>query len=996
MKNTQIILFIFFFSLIFPTLVLGQQKPCDNYVCVIGKVKKAFKDKNYREAFKQLESAEGYDNKNIAEIANLRKQLFNAVEKEKEFAKREKLKADEATKKAEIEAQNAKREKLKADEATKQAQIQKEAAERNAFTAENLATAALVSPKNPTLALRMLEYNLQQNPYNKPSILNYFSLINDTTTSFYIQDFKEKSLFWGTLTGAVAMNSDGSRVLTSSRDNTAKLWDKTSSVLQTFVGHKSDVKAVALSGDGKLVLTGSDDKTAKLWDAQTGKELQNFIGHTDDVHAVALSGNGQFVLTSSGKTAKLWDAQTGKELQKFIGHTDDVNAVSLSGNGQFVLTSNYKTAKLWDAQTGKELQNFIVDSYLRTVALSSDGKLVLTGNDKTAKLWDAQTGKELQNFIGHISDVNAVALSSDGKLVLTGSDDNTAKLWDAETGKVLRNFVGHTSHIKAVALSSDGKLALTASSDETEKLWATETDHVMHNFVGGNVLSGDGKRAVGDFLELWDTETGKVLQHSEHKDFDEIALSWDGKLALTSSYRDSTAKLWDTETGKVLRNFLGHTGRVRAVALSADGKRVLTSSRSEAKLWDAETGKILREYPGYEEYISAIAISSDGKRVLIGEENISGGSGNTILWEVKTEKVLGHFLHGDKASYVALNSDGSRVLTVDQYSKAELWDVKTGKVIHELEGNQGEVNAIAISSDGKRVLISSDSTTKLWDADMGRVLRTFDVHHSKIYSTSMSGDGKRVLINGNLWCVDGLCDKLPNSPYKFSFFDLKQAGLVLSDKDTPQYIEDVIAYIAKSGKVDTVEVLKIAQEHLQDDHKSLSILKNKLGLKPSEAEEYEAKRKKDPQYYVLSLLQEFADETDSLNRYKLYDVLIDTLKGLMKTSPNRWKDLLVIGYNSRASDGLLFKKFKQSEQDANAGIKLDSSMIHLHINLAHSKLLQGKFKEAQAGYEKWKDKKYSDNGLETFRDVILNDFNKFEKADIIPPTIRACLKFFSI
>jgi WD40 repeat protein len=71
----------------------------------------------------------------------------------------------------------------------------------------------------------------------------------------------------------VALSPDGTKVLTGSADNTAKLWDAaTGTVLQTFTVPSLTylpcrVSSVAFSPDGTKVLTGSDDKTAKLWDA---------------------------------------------------------------------------------------------------------------------------------------------------------------------------------------------------------------------------------------------------------------------------------------------------------------------------------------------------------------------------------------------------------------------------------------------------------------------------------------------------------------------------------------------------------------------------------------------------------------------------------------------------------------------------------------------------------------------------------------------------------
>ena len=54
-------------------------------------------------------------------------------------------------------------------------------------------------------------------------------------------------------------------------------------------GHTASVSAVAFSPDGSRVLTGSADNTARLWDAATGKAVATLSGHTDGTWAVAFS-----------------------------------------------------------------------------------------------------------------------------------------------------------------------------------------------------------------------------------------------------------------------------------------------------------------------------------------------------------------------------------------------------------------------------------------------------------------------------------------------------------------------------------------------------------------------------------------------------------------------------------------------------------------------------------------------------------------------------------
>ncbi|MGH3754831.1 MAG: hypothetical protein ACRDRP_19455, partial [Pseudonocardiaceae bacterium] len=70
---------------------------------------------------------------------------------------------------------------------------------------------------------------------------------------------------------AVAWSPDGTRLLTSSADHTARIWDATTAQpLHQLTGHTNWVRAVAWSPDGTRLLTGSADGTVRVWDATSG------------------------------------------------------------------------------------------------------------------------------------------------------------------------------------------------------------------------------------------------------------------------------------------------------------------------------------------------------------------------------------------------------------------------------------------------------------------------------------------------------------------------------------------------------------------------------------------------------------------------------------------------------------------------------------------------------------------------------------------------------
>ena len=249
---------------------------------------------------------------------------------------------------------------------------------------------------------------------------------------------------WWTV--ALAFNSDGEKLVSSSLNPTVKIWNaKTGQLLKDLEGHKSWVWTVAFSPDNQIIASGSDDKTIKFWDANNGQLLRTLDAHNGWVLSVAFSPNGRMLaIGSDDQTIKLWDMKTGDCLQTLRGRHNKVRSIAFSPDGQFLVSgSDDYTVKLWDLKTGNCLYTLLGhEGWVWSVDFSPDGHFLASGSDDyTVKLWDFKRGKCLYTLKKHTHTVTSVMFTPDRQILLSSSEDGTIKFWQVKTGKGLKTLI---------------------------------------------------------------------------------------------------------------------------------------------------------------------------------------------------------------------------------------------------------------------------------------------------------------------------------------------------------------------------------------------------------------------------------------------------------------------------------------------------------------------------------------------------------------------------
>src|SRR5262249_37334571 len=96
------------------------------------------------------------------------------------------------------------------------------------------------------------------------------------------------------------------------------------------------------------------------------------------------------------------------------------------------------------------------------------------------------------------------------------------------------------------------------------------------------------------------------------------------------------------ESPALVRTFVGHEDKAAAVAVTADGRRVLSGSHDHTlRLWDLQTGRLLRSFVGHKGGVFMVATVPDGRGALS-----ASGDGTIRLWDLETGETR-HVAPGD-------------------------------------------------------------------------------------------------------------------------------------------------------------------------------------------------------------------------------------------------------------------------------------------------------------------------------------------------------------
>ncbi|HBK21659.1 MAG TPA: hypothetical protein DDZ60_03875, partial [Planktothrix sp. UBA10369] len=456
----------------------------------------------------------------------------------------------------------------------------------------------------------------------------------------------------------------------------------------------------------------------------------------------------------------VWQWQRA-ERQSLISETDSLGNLALSqfqsGEGginalKIALEGGYKLKKL--VKDGEPLTNYPTTSPL--LALQTITKNI----------------REKNEFKSDNATINKVIVTPDGKQIVSLSQvENKIIIWNL-SGQIITEWdePDHQNFYN-LAISPNGKYIVTIGENGNLYIWDFSGKQIAKlNFLGDIVkFSPDGQYIV--VASRMDTEI--IFFDLSGRKAKEFRINGGGtihSLDFTANGQEivvgnavGMVQFWNLKNLQKIREFQANTNKVTKVAISPDGRQLLTlgvdvdSSKTTipvARLWDL-SGKKIADFSFFQTLTSEgdVSFSPDGQQIA----TVIPGEGAIKLYSAKSGKLIDQLTISSLSGFGLSYSPDGQTIFISGIEGIKLLNIAQPNVTEspaftELPTNyEEEVNGVKsptmrklqFSADGQKLFISTfrNQILDVWDWQQKEV-KTFNIGEG---FANLSPDGQSVI-----------------------------------------------------------------------------------------------------------------------------------------------------------------------------------------------------------------------------------------------------------
>ncbi|MAT40556.1 MAG: hypothetical protein CL946_13245 [Ectothiorhodospiraceae bacterium] len=254
------------------------------------------------------------------------------------------------------------------------------------------------------------------------------------------------------------------------------------------------------------------------------------------------------------------------------------------------------------------------------VAVAPGGSIMAVAlSDGRIKLYYPFDGVHVRTFTAHGGGVNGLSFSPDSRYLATSGGDRRLKVWDISDGSLEFQTPTFPQPTYGVHFSEDGQY-LAGGDNGIVRLYATSDWSEQWSVTGQASADGD---VVIDPLSRWvastrgnsvvilDIADGARIQtlNGHSGAVRSLDVSDDGRV-IASGSADNSVRIWNTFHWRQSNVLTGHSGTVNSVDLTSGGLQVISGSDDNSvRVWDTRSGGTSYTFNGHGDDVRGVSHS---------------------------------------------------------------------------------------------------------------------------------------------------------------------------------------------------------------------------------------------------------------------------------------------------------------------------------------------------------------------------------------------------
>jgi WD40 repeat protein len=262
-------------------------------------------------------------------------------------------------------------------------------------------------------------------------------------------------------------SADGSRLVSGSRDNTARVWDPAAGTLLHTFTFEHTIDDATFSPDGQFLATLAYAGDARVWHLETGRPTK--LEGSRWPRSVSFSPDGAYIVTADNQVGLLWRGHGAAGLGVLRGHEGELAGARFTADGRIVTASRDGSVRVWQVDRGTRGAG---DKRPFARAFSPDGVRRLEGGFREEETRELEGSRPLWSMA--LGEIKAAAYSPDGATITVATEDDELVRLRARTGEILRRWRPESLLGTPQALAIRGDGALAAATLSAVVVWDTE------------------------------------------------------------------------------------------------------------------------------------------------------------------------------------------------------------------------------------------------------------------------------------------------------------------------------------------------------------------------------------------------------------------------------------------------------------------------------------------------------------------------------------------